>query len=352
MNNQTKAFTYTHWTDYFEINHLINAISVNSMIMLTDSQGVFKDVNEQTCAVSGYDRKELINQKYEDLFGYQATDKEHIGEVQRTIDKGEIWSGEVKRFTKQGDIYWTFTIVYPVFDESNKIIAHIGISQIMTRNKVIAEQFDAQNQHLKDFAFSNSHILRHPLATILGLCNLINESIIPTKEANVNEIFRMLQIAAEELDFAVHQMQASIEKAKNEKLIIKNKLLKSKNGVKKVMLVDDDELNHLITQKLIHFIDSEIEVLKFKEVSKALVYLSNEINQLPDLILLDIEMPRINGWSFLKEFEKMQIDVPICILTNSIHEKDKYKAINYESVRSFQVKPLKKEELQSLLLLS
>jgi PAS domain S-box-containing protein len=335
-----------------KVEDFIKAMSMNSMLMITDVKGTFTEVNKHTCEVTGYGEEELIDHNYEDIFGKDATQQEHIMNMLATVEKGQIWQGEVKRFTKSGDAYWTYTIVYPIKNEEDKTTGFLGISQVITRSKLIAEQFYNQNKQLNAFAFTNSHILRHPLATILGLCGLVTEEILDTARdcEQVKETIKHITRTAKELDIAVHQMQAYVQQAKNEQKQVKVKLTGDKSPVKRMMLIDDDDLSHLITQRILQYATNfTLEVLKFKSTKEALDYLINEINPLPDMILLDLDMPHMDGWDFLKEFGKLHIGIPINILTNSVWDRDKYKAINHEEVKGFWHKPLKVDQVSELL---
>jgi putative two-component system response regulator len=93
-------------------------------------------------------------------------------------------------------------------------------------------------------------------------------------------------------------------------------------GKKKVLLVDDDEM-HLVTAEL--YLKDDYEVLKIKSGNEALNLLSNKEN-VPDLILLDILMPEMNGWEVFKKIRAIPLkDIPIAFLTseNAQAEKDR-----------------------------
>ena len=115
-----------------------------------------------------------------------------------------------------------------------------------------------------------------------------------------------------------------------------------------IFLIDDDEIQNIINRKIIELVDSKIVVTTFLDAQSALNMLS-EGNQKPNIIFLDINMPRMNGWDFLKIYEEMEMDIPVMILTSSINNHDKEKSQSYPSVGGFLSKPLSTEHLKDIL---
>ena len=97
-----------------------------------------------------------------------------------------------------------------------------------------------------------------------------------------------------------------------------------KNEKKKILLVDDDEMQ-LTTAEL--FLKDEYELYKMKSGKEALEYLSgNKVT--PDLVMLDILMPNMDGWEVFKRIKAMDFlkNVPIVFLTSVEEETEKYRA--------------------------
>jgi len=126
------------------------------------------------------------------------------------------------------------------------------------------------------------------------------------------------------------------------------------NAIKKVCLIDDDPIfvyGGKILLNRTHFCE---EVITFSNGLEAIEYisaLSLDGKTLPDLILLDINMPVMNGWEFLEEFSKLQcaIKIPIFIVSSSVNPDDIKKASAYKSVYSFISKPLGRDALASII---
>ncbi len=105
-----------------------------------------------------------------------------------------------------------------------------------------------------------------------------------------------------------------------------------------ILLIDDDEINNFLNNKFLKRYNPEVKVDICISAIKALEKLNDEYN--PNLILLDLNMPQINGWSFLDEFRKKNKKIPVIILTSSIDPHDHIKSKRYEEVIDFIEKPL------------
>lgn len=133
----------------------------------------------------------------------------------------------------------------------------------------------------------------------------------------------------------------------------------NKAKFKAVMLIDDNEIDNLINQKMIEAADisetiythtgakSAIEFLKNLEKLESV---ANEI--LPEVIFLDIDMPLMDGFQFLDEFERLTAvtkeKCKIIMLTSSINPQDVNKSKNYTYVKKYINKPLSQDNLENL----
>lgn len=123
-----------------------------------------------------------------------------------------------------------------------------------------------------------------------------------------------------------------------------------------ILLVDDDEINNFISIKLIKKVLLNTEIIaclngKFA-IDELLEISRKDPSKLPDYILLDINMPIMNGWEFLDEYIKQKIDpagkTKIYIISSSVFSNDISKAKSYPQVKDFISKPLNVEKINEL----
>ena len=124
----------------------------------------------------------------------------------------------------------------------------------------------------------------------------------------------------------------------------------------KIMIVDDNPIDHMITKYILkhNFAIEDVTVMECAEA--ALFFLSERqqhINELPELIILDLDMPGVNGFEFLERFSKLNAQLIkkclVVVLTGSdvIVDLEKIKANQF--VTEVISKPLHKNALSDLV---
>ena len=127
------------------------------------------------------------------------------------------------------------------------------------------------------------------------------------------------------------------------------------NPYKLIMLVDEDEIDNIINQKIIEANNFAEGIIVYQAGQEALDYLKENYTKaeaLPDLIFLDINMPVMDGFQFLEEFEKLpgpvHEKIKIIMLSSSISPRDIDRAASNRFVIKYLNKPLNSRYLQAI----
>lgn len=118
-----------------------------------------------------------------------------------------------------------------------------------------------------------------------------------------------------------------------------------------LMLIDDSSFDQMIYRRIAQKTGLVQHLLQFLDAAEALAYLDDPETTDPVLILLDINMPGMDGFEFLQAAtERFGVDLcPIVVmLTTSLHPRDEQRARSFPVVRDFLNKPLTKEQLHAL----
>ncbi|QXV65383.1 response regulator [Mucilaginibacter achroorhodeus] len=121
-------------------------------------------------------------------------------------------------------------------------------------------------------------------------------------------------------------------------------------------VVDDDEIYTFSVKRIIAKADIADKTIFFHNGKAALDFIIENMNnngELPDLILLDLNMPVLDGWQFLDEFAAvlpgLNKKITVYIVSSSIDQDDYRKAKQIELVTDFVVKPLTVDHLHDIL---
>ena len=121
-------------------------------------------------------------------------------------------------------------------------------------------------------------------------------------------------------------------------------------------IIDDDKLFVFLTKKTISTTHIEARISEFNDGQEALdhlVAIAGDNDRLPDIILLDLSMPIMDGWEFLEEYSRIAPSIAkkikLYIFSSSISPHDIERANNINVVTDFITKPLFKEKFIEMI---
>lgn len=123
----------------------------------------------------------------------------------------------------------------------------------------------------------------------------------------------------------------------------------------RVMLIDDNEIDNIINEKIIEANNFAEEIQVFQTAQAGLDFLAenqNNESKLPEIIFLDINMPIMDGFQFLEKFQAYSPTVlqtcRIIMLSSSISPKDIDRAASNKFVKKYLNKPLNARYLEAI----
>lgn len=123
------------------------------------------------------------------------------------------------------------------------------------------------------------------------------------------------------------------------------------NKIKSIMIIDDNEINIFLVKRFIEAYDASIEVVTFNSAVKAIEYFNyvndeegNILTLVPNVILLDINMPGMDGFQFLDTFDKFKTfnpkSVKIIFISSTIIKEELEQVKNYGERCTFIPRPI------------
>ena len=116
----------------------------------------------------------------------------------------------------------------------------------------------------------------------------------------------------------------------------------------KILLIDDDFMSSTYTSLMLKKIHPKVEVVCFNNAQDGLCFLKDAHQAKPNYIFLDLNMPGMNGWDFMDEFQKMNLNIEVIITTSSNDINDRDRSKSYSGISDFFIKPIGVENTKTL----
>ena len=240
------------------------------------------------------------------------------------------------KFTKIGEIDLISKVLKK--DEQNKICTlkfavrdtGIGIKEI--NKKKILEPF-SQEDYTITKRYGGTGL---GLAIIKSLLSKMDSQLIIESEYGKGSIFSFV--------LKVHYSNEPLSPSKNPSDLPKRKA-KGTTSEKSVLIIEDNEVNMRVAEQLVAIISKDVSLLKAENGEKAIeLFKSGK----PDIILLDLRLPDINGYEVTKRIRRLDQAVPIIAITAMVVKGEKERCLS-EGMNHYLSKPLDSEKLREII---
>lgn len=124
-----------------------------------------------------------------------------------------------------------------------------------------------------------------------------------------------------------------------------------------VCVIDDDNIYQYTAKVILESTGLIKEIRSFYDGKSAINYFRGEgmedKDKLPDVIFLDINMPEMNGWEFLDEYNillpRLPKPIKVYMVSSSVNSSDMQRSRSYGSVADYLVKPVNRTTYQQLI---
>ncbi|QEE50634.1 response regulator [Flavobacterium alkalisoli] len=212
------------------------ALDETSGVIIFDKEGKITFVNDTTCSITKFKRKELIGKSIKDTkTAYGNTGA--FSNLWNTISSGAVWRNEVNSETKDGKQYWVEVVVVPFLDSKGVPFKFVEIANDITDRKAVeaelikAKEIAEKAIFVKDSFMANmSHEIRTPMNAIIGFTDLLARTELNEKQ---KEFVTNVQTAGDNLLLIINDI-LDLSKIESGKLVIEKSQFNLKNTLKHV----------------------------------------------------------------------------------------------------------------------
>ncbi len=206
-----------------EITDYKLALDESSIVFLTDEKGMISYANENCLRMTQFTKDEILHKSMHFLnSGYHS--REFFTNLWQTIQRGEIWKGEIRNRNKSGQYFWVDCTIVPFIDKDRNPYQYIAIQRDITLSKNAEIELNKsfglvneQNKRLLNFSYIVSHNLRSHTSNILSILNFLEKE---SSEKERSELMMHLKKVSRSLNDTLFNLNEVVSIRNNINLVI------------------------------------------------------------------------------------------------------------------------------------
>ena len=206
-----------------EITDYKLALDESSIVFLTDEKGMISYANENCLRMTEFSKEEILHKNMHFLnSGYHS--REFFANLWQTIQRGEIWKGEIRNRNKSGNYFWVDCTIVPFIDKDRNPYQYIAIQRDITLSKNAEIELNKsfglvneQNKRLLNFSYIVSHNLRSHTSNILSILNFLEKE---SSEKGRSELMMHLKKVSRSLNDTLYNLNEVVSIRNNINLVI------------------------------------------------------------------------------------------------------------------------------------
>jgi len=181
---------------------------INNMVVIVQEDRTISWVNQAFTDFTGYTLNEVSGKNPGKVLFGPETDPEVVERLVSSVGQKIFFSSELVNYKKNGESYWTQLNLSPIFDDDGVFQFYISVETVITERKEKENKILAQHLALQQIAWSNSHEIRKPICSIIGLISVLKNA---DDEQELNHCLSALDTCATELDHLVKDINRKVE---------------------------------------------------------------------------------------------------------------------------------------------
>ena len=164
-----------------ELQQFVDVLNETTIVSKSDLSGKITFVNDEFCAVSGYEKSELIGSPHS-MIRHPDMDSQVFKEMWEKIQAGKIFRGIIKNRKKNGEPYYVDSAVVPIIDIDGDISEYLAIRYDVTEIIKSRDKAVLAEKSKDEFLSKMSHELRTPLNSIVGFSDILKRIVKDEKQ--------------------------------------------------------------------------------------------------------------------------------------------------------------------------